>query len=69
MNGKFIYTLATKARGKSYVTKWQVDKNFAPEKTLCVSNTPATCMDISIEGFYLGIGTSDGEIRSLNTRY
>eukprot|EP00347_Sterkiella_histriomuscorum_P010848 403374692 len=65
-DGKFIYTLATQTRSKSYLIKWQNKENFDPVKVTLVHNQTSSGMRISPNGKQIGIMTSDGYVKVMN---
>lgn len=67
---KYLYTLVSEPGKKSYVTQWDAKSGeFRNLTTVKISNTPCKNFALSFEGFYLAIGSEDGFIKSLNTRY
>ena len=67
---KYLYTLVSLGSRNSYVAQWDVlSGNFENLTTIKVHNGPCKQLCISMEGFYLGIGSCDGYVKSLNTRY
>lgn len=67
---KYLYTLVSDKGKKSYVTQWDAKNGeFVNLRTVLISDSECINFCMSIEGFYLAIGSSDGYIKSLNTRY
>ena len=67
---KYLYTLVSDKGKKSYVTQWNAKNGeFENLRTVKISEGECTNFCMSIEGFYLAIGSHDGYIKSLNTRY
>lgn len=65
-DGKFIYTLATQTRAKSYLIKWKNQQNFDPAKVTLVHNQTSSGMRVSPNGQKIGIMTSDGFVKVMN---
>ncbi|CDW89290.1 serine threonine protein kinase with wd40 repeats [Stylonychia lemnae] len=65
-DNKYIYTLATQTRSKSYLIKWQNKENYEPAKVTLVHNTTSSGMRISPDGKQIGIMTSDGFVKVMN---
>lgn len=65
-SGDFLYTVACDQY--SYVTLWDVIENYKPITTHRVHASPVSSFTLSLDGFYLGIGTVDGWVKIMNTR-
>ncbi|CAG9317399.1 SED4 [Blepharisma stoltei] len=65
-SGDFLYTVA--ADQNSYITLWDVLENYKPIVTHRLHASPITAFTLSLDGFYLGIGTEDGFVKIMNTR-
>lgn len=67
---KYLYTLASEPGKKSYVTRWETQSGeFRNLNTIKVADNFCANFSLSFEGFYLAIGSENGYIKSLNTRY
>jgi WD40 repeat protein len=51
----------------SFLTQWDM-KELAPIVTFRIHHAPISTFNMSLDGFFLGIGTQDGWVRILNTR-
>lgn len=51
----------------SYLTQWDME-TFLPITTYRIHAAPVKVFNISLDGFYLGIGTNDGWVKIINTR-
>ena len=65
-DSKFIYTLATQIRSKSYLIKWKNAENFDPENVVQVHSTMTGGMRIAPNGKKVGIMTSEGCVKLLD---
>ncbi|CAI2373648.1 unnamed protein product [Moneuplotes crassus] len=67
---RYLYTLASEAGKKSYVTRWDAkSEDFKNLNTIKVADNYCPHFTMSSDGFYLAIGSETGFIKSLNTRY
>jgi len=67
---RYLYTLASEEGKGSYVTRWDAkSEEFKNLNTIKVSNIHCTNFSMSYDGFYIAIGSNNGYIKSLNTRY
>lgn len=70
LHRKYLYTLVSEPGKKSYVTRWDAKSGeFHNLSTIAVASNECKNFSMSFEGFYLAIGSIDGHIKSLNTRY
>jgi WD40 repeat protein len=70
LHRKYLYTLVSEPGKKSYVTRWDAKSGeFRNLNTITVATNECKNFSMSFEGFYLAIGSLDGFIKSLNTRY
>lgn len=60
---KYLFTLATKVKGRSYLIKWDAKSdNFDPVDTMVAHKNPACAITMDNSGKYLAIGTNDGHV-------
>lgn len=70
LHAKYLYTLVSEKGKSSYVTRWDAKRREFPSlNTVKIDNSYCPHFAMSSEGFYLVIGSQDGYIKSLNTRY
>jgi len=62
-DGKYLYTLATQARDKSYLSKFKTNETFDPVDTSIVHNQAAVGIKRSNKGDILCVLTSDGFVK------
>ena len=66
-DSKYLYTLATKFKGRSYLIKWDAkDENFNPIDTTPAHTGPSWIMNINSQGNNIAIGTNDGFVVGVN---
>jgi len=65
-SGDILYTVACDTY--TFVTQWDVLSEMRPISSHLIHASPTTCFSISQDGFFLGIGTEDGWVKTLNTR-
>lgn len=66
-DARFLYTLATKFKGRSYLIKWDAkDVNFNPIDTTPAYKGPSCVMEINSNGTNIAIGTNDGYVVGVN---
>ena len=64
---RYLYTLATKIKGKSYLIKWDAkSENFDPIDTMEAHRNPSCIMNIDYSGSNIAIGTNDGHVIGIN---
>ena len=66
LDGKYIYSLATEMKCKSYMIKWKCNKTWDSVSAEVVNKQPSTGMKLSENGDYIGLMTSDGFIKVMN---
>ena len=68
-DSKYLYTLATKFKGRSYLIKWDAkDENFNPIDTTPAHTGPSWIMNINSQGNNIAIGTNDGYVVGVNSQ-
>lgn len=69
-DSRFLYTLATKFKGRSYLIKWDAkDVNFDPVDTTPAHHGPSCIMEISRNGSSMAVGTNDGHVVGIDLNY
>ncbi len=61
-NNKLLFTIQSSKRGGTYLTKWDIRKNFEPVNTILVSDTICTSIDFSKEYNLIGLGDCKGSL-------
>jgi COMPASS component SWD3 len=62
-DSRFIYSLATRFKGRSYLIKWDAKSdNFDPIDTTPAHHGPSCTMNITEDGRKIAIGTNDGHV-------
>ena len=70
LHRKYLYTLVSEKGKNSYVTKWDAkSREFNNLTTIKIHNGFCSNFAFSNDGFYLTVGSEDGFIKSINTRY
>lgn len=64
-SGDLLFT--TSSDQYSYLTQWDMH-SFIPIATYRMHAAPVKVFTISLDGFFLGLGTTDGWVKILNTR-
>ena len=64
-SGEILFTVASDRY--SYLTQWDMHE-FLPIATYRIHSDPITSLSISLDGFFLGIGTSNGWVKIVNAR-
>ena len=64
-SGDILFTLSSDEY--SYVTQWDLHE-MLPAATFKIHTAPIKVFTMSLDGFFIGIGTSDGWVKVLNTR-
>jgi hypothetical protein len=74
LDGKHVYTLSTENRKRSYIVKWSNKANYIDKNVPCeaedvgfVHPNTVTGMLLSSYGDHIGIRTSDGFIKVIQT--
>lgn len=66
-DSRFLYTLATKFKGRSYLIKWNAkDVNFDPVDTTPSHNGPSCIMEINSNGRSMAVGSNDGHVIAID---
>ncbi len=75
LDPRYVYTLSTENRQKAYLIKWSNKANYTDKTVMCepedvavVHNNTVTGLCCSTRGDKIGIRTSDGWIKVVNTR-
>jgi len=67
-DSRFLYSLATKFKGRSYLIKWDSkDENFNPIDTAQAYNGPSCVLSINKNGNNIAVGTNDGHAVLIDT--
>ena len=70
LHKKYLYTLVSDVGKNSYVTKWDAkSREFHNLTTIKIHKGLCTKFGFSNDGFYLTVGSDNGFIKSINTRY
>jgi len=57
-----LFTIQSSKRGGTYLTKWDIRRNYEPVNTILVSDTICTSMDLSKEYNLIGLGDCKGSL-------
>ena len=64
-----LFTIQNPIKGQSYLTLWKLEEEVKPVKSVVIHSEPISSLCLSKEGMYLGMGSYDGKVKIVDTRY